>query len=344
MSLLYLTLMATTFFAGDPSAPTIEFLDVEEGRRAFGDDRAEPYFEHMRRLEIRAKSQTLHQAPSLAVIRSACRSTFVLAVQEFTDAEKAAVSEFVTALHPTLARRFPAVARLPWRFIKVAEHIEGGLPHTRGDCIILPANAVTQLVALSASTEEKARLSGQVVMAHEQLHVLQRARPKLFEDLYTHVWGLERVDRIDSCEFLTARQMLNPDGVDTRWIFAYERDGQKRYIWPLLYSSVVEGTPRIPQDFATHGIKVEPVAPGHYRVVTDDAGRPMIRPLNSIGPYMAKFCGVRSNVYHPNEASAHLFSQLVAAYATDSLSHADQRRQFLEMCEPTAAWFTRNLK
>ncbi|GAX84488.1 hypothetical protein CEUSTIGMA_g11908.t1 [Chlamydomonas eustigma] len=74
----------------------------------------------------------------------------------------------------------------PWKIAVFDDAVEDGLPHTHGDVICLPASLVSE------GREQRALAQ---TLAHERVHVLQRARPELFDTLYARLWRLRRVPR-----------------------------------------------------------------------------------------------------------------------------------------------------
>ena len=68
------------------------------------------------------------------------------------------------------------------------------------------------------------------LLLHEQMHVLQRAEPELFDSLYKDQWGFIRAKSIKICPWIVQHQLLNPDAIDCPWVFPIRRGGQTRYI------------------------------------------------------------------------------------------------------------------
>ena len=62
---------------------------------------------------------------------------------------------------------YPAFAATPWSFIKVADNIEGGLPHTRDDFIVLSEDVSKGLFDMRArQTPETALLRGGMLLSY----------------------------------------------------------------------------------------------------------------------------------------------------------------------------------
>ena len=298
-------LWVATTVAAD-STPAVLFLDGNAARAAIVNDARDPYFETLQSIEMAAKTG----APvpgTLEQQRAETRRRYQAAVRPFRPEEQQALRATIVALQPLL-RDYPRFARQPWRFVKVADHIEGGLPHTRDDVIVLSEGASKQLFDLRQRLPaDQALMRVGMVLVHEQTHVLQRFEKARFEQLYTRRFGFRRVAPIPLPADLAARHVANPDGLDCGWLFA--RGDQM--IWPLLVFKEGAGVPRMPADFRLLAVTVTaaPNAPG-YRVVPDDHGNSPTQELLRITELTAAF-PLTQNLYHPNEVAADLFAQLV---------------------------------
>lgn len=153
--------------------PTVTFLSGEAARAAIVDDVREPYFARLQSLEIAAKTDSeIHG--SLFALRAEARKRYQAAVRSFTDTEQQALRAYVQALPPLLAY-YQRFARQPWRFVKVADSIEGGLPHTRADAIVLSERVASGIAEIQRRLpmSEALRRIGPLLL-HEQMHVMQR--------------------------------------------------------------------------------------------------------------------------------------------------------------------------
>src|SRR6185295_17028106 len=136
---LVATLLAPTpLVAQDAPPAVIRFLDRKEAAVAIGDESMEPYFSIMQPMEMLAKTSVPLEATELAKQRDECRQRYRDAVREFTDDEKAAVTDAVNEIHDALRLPYPLVAETPWTFLKLDPSIEGGMPFTHGAAIVLP--------------------------------------------------------------------------------------------------------------------------------------------------------------------------------------------------------------
>jgi hypothetical protein len=288
------------------STPAVVFLGGPAARAAIVNDARDPYFDTLESIEMAAKTG----APlpgTLAEQRAETRRRYQAAVRPFRPEEQQALRAIIAALQP-LVRDYPRFARQPWRFVKVADHIEGGLPHTRDDVIVLSEGAAKQLYDLRQRLPtEQALLRVGMVLVHEQTHVLQRLERARFERLYTGTFGYRRVAPILPPADLAAHRVANPDGLSCCWLLA--RGDQ--LVWPVLVFSEGSGVRRLPADFRMLAVSVTASADAAgYQVARGADGRSQTEDLLRVPGLTAAFPLTR-NLYHPNEVAADLFAQLV---------------------------------
>ena len=317
------------------AAPDISFADLAAGRAAIVDDPA--YFDRLQPMEMETKTGLPLEAGTLAEKRAECRRRYQLAVREFTTDDQAALRDAVKQVDELVRKDYPRFADTPWNFLKVANTIEGGFPHTRGKHIIF-AEGVCRGIAAQSRAGKGRPLGTIELLLHEQTHVVQRANPELFDSLYTGQWGFIRAKSIKTCPWIVEHQLINPDAVDCPWIFPIHRGDQTRYIWPLCSLSDGPGPKRMQNDFSMLAFYVVPDGEG-YRAELDGDGRPKYSDLLSV----RDFCRVLSpstNIYHPHEAAADLFAKLVLfdAYRSQRLG-ASQRAKEEKTFGPLRVYF-----
>ena len=300
----------------EDAKPTIVFLDKDAASKAIVDDKNEPYFDTLQPIEMASKTGSPLTATTLAEQRAECRARYAKAALAFTADEEALVRGVVEKIHPLIEADYPLYAKLPWTFLKLSNTIEGGFPFTRGDCIILPEDTLTQFTAQKAKdTAQKALVKAARLLVHEQLHVFQRHHPDLVAKLYTDVWGFKRAAKIESCEWLDARHLANPDGLDCRWIFPIKDGDTTRYVWPLVIFDSADKPQVMGPDIRMVAIDLEETGKDAYRVKLDDNKVPKYTDLMEVKPYLAQF-EFWGEIFHPNEISAEIFSTI---FLIDSL-------------------------
>jgi len=322
------------------SSVSISFLDAETGKAAIIDNSLEPYFEILREMEMSAKTGSPISGQTLEEQRQQCRKRYQAGVREFTNNEKEAIRCCVKELYPALKDQYPLFGEMPWSFIKVSGNIEGGLSHTRDRHIVFSERTCKRFATLHQSTPERVPLFFGSLLVHEQMHVFQRTHPGLFDSLYTEVWGFIKAKKIESCPWLEKHHLVNPDGVDCCWVFPVRHGEGAIYIQPLVVFAEGQGLKRMGRDFRM--IAVELVkSNGRFRTRVAEDGKPIFRNLLEVPEYRKVFPST-GNIYHPNEACASVFAQIVM---TDSFSQARSRAEKVEKeLARLRKWFAENLK
>lgn len=281
-------------------------LSGEAARQTFTDEKAEPYFSLLQPREMSAKTGRPAPSGDLPEQRAAVRSLYAAATQDCTPEEVQGLKAYVELIQRAAGSGYPGLVDRPWRFIKIRDDIEGGLPHTRGVAIVLPASLMRSYARSAQARQWNLGLVD--LLLHEQVHVIQRQRTAEFADLYTRAWGFRRVKGIDgAADWLARHHIVNPDGVDVGWVWPVP--GTQRVIWPLVILAGESPQPAMPDDFRMVGVELEADS-GGYRVAGGQDGAPQYRQLSEEPAYSARFAGV-SSLYHPNEIAADALSELV---------------------------------
>lgn len=317
--------------------PRIEFLGIQEGRRAIVDETVEPYFSLLHPLEMSVKTGQPITGDTIESQREEAKRRYQNSVLEFTPQEQAAIRDCATRVHELLAEDFPRFTRQPWKFIKVASNIEGGLPHTRGDMIVISDRLVGIMLQTHTTSPENARAGFGPLLVHEQMHVVQRLHPGMFLPLYTEVWGFEKVDKIDLPDSIRRRIIVNPDGVDIGWVYPIrEGDQTVRTITPLLLFEEEATAPRMPRDFREVAVELVKTEAGYTAV-----DPPVVRPLEGFPGYLPGLHRhISGNLYHPNEAAADAFAKVFTVHGMPR--GEDWNRANVELKQgmgPTIDWF-----
>ncbi len=285
----------------------VSFLDVPEAKGAIIDDSAEPYFDRLSPQEMSVKTGSPITGRTLEEQRAECRARYQAACDTFTDDEKALLTALLEQLQPDLQRDYPRFAAQPWSFVKVKPTLEQGFAHTRGNHIILSPPMLDVFRRMQAGHVARSS-SAQAILVHEQTHVIERAHPKWFVNLYTDVLGFREAKEIEPDQWITDRQLLNPDGVECRWVFPIKSGSETRWIWPLLLFS--EPTSKSLTKMQMVGIELESKNADSFKTRHGEDGTPIRTPLRSIPEYMDAI-STGQDIYHPNEIAADLMAWLV---------------------------------
>lgn len=286
----------------------VTFLAGDAAKAAIVDESVEPYFSLLCLHEMEVKSGVKLEGDSLDAQRDTLKTHYAKHVRDFTDLEKEMLAEVIDSVHRALAKDYPGFVDYPWSLIKTTDAVEQGLPHTRSKSIILPAGFLTQATLAYRADKDQAMLFLVNLMVHEQIHVVQRLKPEPFKMFYTQVWDLEHVESIAYDDWLNDRQLINPDGVDTRWVQNIGTADEPRYIQPnIIIQRFDDRASRMPQDFKQVAVELKRGDDGTWRPVTNEQGETVVLPLARVREYMAHYGGSQ-NVYHPNESFADLFA------------------------------------
>ncbi len=315
-------------------AISITFLDIEAGKAAIADQSFDAYFGQLQPMEMSAKTGSPITGQTLDEQRAQCRERYQAQVRQFTADEKQVLRDCIEKLHPVLREKFPRFAATPWSFLKVSNKIEGGLPHTQGAHIVLCERVCRQFASRYKTAPDRTVQSLAGLMAHEQMHVFQRANPEIFDTLYTELWGFIKAEEIASCPWLEKHHLVNPDGPDCCWVFPIGRD----YILPLVVFGEGDGLKRMPRDFRMIGVELV-VSGGRFQPKLSDDDKPAYRNLLEVSEYRKTFPST-SNIYHPNETCASVFTTLVMAYFRNRQGNTVQSGR---VSESLREWFSENL-
>ncbi len=275
------------------------FLSKAEAAKALTSD---DYFTLLHAPELRAKTGLALAGMTTDQARAAGKAFYAASAQDFSPEEKVALQAILDHAAPAITAKMPLMARTPFSFIKAG--IEGGLPHTRGACIVLSPRVVASLPRI-AQMGDTAMARAASLLVHEQTHVLEREHPALFAQLFTEVFGFRAMTTVPDSPWLAERRVVNPDGPGLGWAFPVPDQGQTRWIRPDLLISALDH-PRMPQDFQP--IAVDLVEKdGAFALDLDAKGQPKFESLDGLAAYKDAFPGVEEN-FHPNEIAAVLFS------------------------------------
>jgi hypothetical protein len=297
------------------------FLSAADGAKVLASDDP-PYLSLLKMIESQGKTGS---AMNIATLRDPklrfeeLKKRYAAAALDFSPAEIETINWYVERLDK-LAFDFPLFTATPWKFIKVGPNIENGFSHTRGDCIVFTAQTLGRLgVARKRTPDTAAYLAGGLLL-HEKCHVIQRQHPKMMADLYTNVWKFEYAS-VDLGPWLSDRQLLNPDGVELRWVYKLppaEAGELPKYILPLIaFIDSPEDPPTSFAGAAPVAVELNKTKTG-YTIVMLNETKPKFNPIGKYADYVRAFPDANS-IYHPNEIFADLFAMMIAK---DTLSRS----------------------
>lgn len=339
--------------SGDKSKATtaaiaVEFATGEGAVKAITDDSADPYFSKLKPLETALKTASPLDAGEEAKAGEVARERYGKLTLEFTDKEKTLLRTQTAKVDEACAL-WPLYRDTPWRFVKVSNKLEGGLPHTRGGWIVMPENVLASL----GSGNDRAVMALQQLLIHEKIHVHQRQHPGFYDSLYTKVWNWKKVPGVKLPDAILDREIHNPDGVNAEWALQPAADGKESIaksglLLPIL--QVAEGGDELPMAQALSmqvvtlktldGGGKDSKDSGPFSPEIDESGGVILKPLPTVEDFQKAFPASSSN-YHPNEVTADIFSSIVLmdALLPPQIRENPKLKEVAALLEKERSWF-----
>lgn len=312
---LALILCSLLFSVTSFAFSSITFHSVEQGRQAIIDESFEPYFSLLQPMEMQAKTAGRVKQDKLQVMRNNTRKVYQQAVLSFSAEDKETLTWYTRHYSKILNKSYPLLAKTPWKFVKLKNYIEGALPHTRGDTIVLHEAMLNRLSQAKSIQGEQALQGAGTVLVHELVHVAQRQNINAFHKLYKQ-WGFRKVKLESDNAWMKQHQLINPDGVNLEWIYPINIQNQRNWILPVVSWNEVtwnesEGNAlrQMPRDFRMRAISVQKKN-GTWEVTTTRNAKPVMARLSEQEPLLRAFPGVHG-LYHPNEIAAEMIVSMM---------------------------------
>lgn len=305
---LILVLCSLFFSLPTNAYSTVTFLTVEQGRHAIVDEKFEHYFSRLQPMEMMAKTAGKVRKDNIEKMRKNTRVIYQDAVMAFSSEDKATLSWYTKLYSKLFNKSYPLLANTPFTFVKLDKYIEGGLPHTRGDTIVLHEAMINKLTRAKSLQGEKALYGVGSVLIHELVHVAQRKNVNAFHDLYKG-WGFRKIKLHSNSSWMKKHQLINPDGVNLEWIFPIYNNNQRQWILPAVTWSEGTNLKQMPGDFRMRAISVRDNN-GKWDVIIGDDHRPVMGSLMTQESLRKTFPSVHG-LYHPNEIVAEMIVSLV---------------------------------
>jgi hypothetical protein len=310
---------------------TIEFLDRNTACKVLIDESNGKYISNHTLIEMKAKrcideeDIDMNYSPNRLIHK--CRLSYCNNILEFTGDEKDSISKLVKKLSSKMRIHYPKFRHNNWRFIKITDKLEDGLPHTRSDCIILPQSCLNRLIKYQKNGQDKLEMidvGGTLI--HEKTHILQRYFPETFEKLYKDIWPFHKANNIYGVD-KDNPQLSNPDALDEIWIYK----GNKEWILPR---ATLHPKNKFQGNSYDIGIKLKRIGNGDFVKIDEKPIR-----LDSVKDYDSKFCNIQRN-NHPNEISATSISKI----ALHEMKYKNLSDSKLECLKPFKKWMDEQFK
>ena len=310
--------------------PAIRFLSRAEAASALTTGAEKSYYAGLQLAEMRAKTGLPLVGITLEAAREQVRASYAASTEDFSAEEQQALGNTVRGALAAVRTSAPLYSRTPWSFIKVEGRIEGGLPHTRGDSIVLADAFLASMSRRYGADWASAPADLRALLIHEQTHILQRRHPELFVPLYTDAFGFRRVN-VRMPPWLLELAVTNPDGPAVDWAFPIGAGSARRWLLPEIVLTRAD-RPRMPDDFATVAVEIHEQPGGAWSL---PGSAKELSPLSVSQDYQRAFPD-HSEDFHPNEISAGMLSALLLGLPLRNPSH--------ELWDKTRTWVAKSLR
>jgi hypothetical protein len=262
------------------------FADVKTGQAILTAN--DNYFNRMSAAEIAIRSRSTTADKSADDLKA----QYAANVLDWTDQEKAQITKLVADSRKRLNEIAPL---LPAEiiFIKVSDQVEGGLPHTRANAIVLPLS--------DKPLTEK-------LFYHELFHVLTRNQKARHDSLYDLI-GFKSCAFTPTAE-IQAKMLTNPDVPAEGYYLPATIEGKSSAIMTFLHAAYPAFNPDVKGGFGGHfgfGLLKVKVKDGHCTVDPDHAGKAQILNPGTVPEFFAAIGQNTGYIIHPEEVLAENF-------------------------------------
>lgn len=289
----------------------IVFLDSVAASRAIIQDEAEGFFEKIRPLEMQIQMESTRGYDDRTTLLADYKSFLQQDVADFTDGEKAYVSEVMQEAFAMMQKVNPALFPEQIRLVKTkANHYGQSVYYTREDMIVIPYDVLARPV----------RSMFLHVMLHEISHIYTRYNKEKRLALYELIGFTPLGVRPILPEPLQRRLLFNPDGVNFNYYMELTTpDGREIKAMPLLVSAYNEfsSTRAAFFDYIKFDMyELQYEANNSYTVVTDEEGFSTLS-LDNLPDFFRQIKDNTGYIIHPDEIIADNFTYVIEAAQKD---------------------------
>ncbi len=272
--------------AADIAATKYSFAHIKAGQAILTAD--DNYMNRMSAAEIAIRTRSEVADKSVADLKA----LYMNNILEWTEAEKAQISKLVADNRDRLSQ-IQHLLPAEITFIKVNDMVEGGLPHTRSNAIILPLSD---------------KPLSETLFYHELFHVLSRNQKDRHHGLYGLI-GFKPCNFIANDPF-SAMSLTNPDVPAEGYYLPVTIEGEPAAIMTFLHTARDAFDPAIKQGFSGHfgfGLLKVKTDAGKCTVDTDAGGKAQILPPATVPDFFAAIGQNTQYIIHPEEVLAENF-------------------------------------
>ena len=177
--LLTFGLFAALLFA---PASAIEFVDAARAVSAAFPDPSAPCVPRLPAWELSVGEGTYSRFTAKRADAD-CRAAFGASVRNFTDEEKAVLTQYVAQIDSVAGDELPRLVSMPWRFILISDSSGFGVPDVSG-YIILTTGLLKDMQEWMAN-QTSMRFIGMETLIHEKVWLLQHSSEMIFVWFYS---------------------------------------------------------------------------------------------------------------------------------------------------------------
>ncbi len=268
------------------SETSFTFADVKTGQDILTAD--DNYMNRMAPAEIAIRTRSTTADKTARDLKALYRAN----VLAWTAAEKQQIAELIAQNRQRLARidhLLPAEVT----FIKVNDNVEGGLPHTRANAIILPVSD---------------KPLSETLFYHELFHVLSRQQKARHPSLYALI-GFRPCD-FTGTEETAAMSLTNPDVPAEGYYLPVEINGEAAAVMTFLYAAHNSYNPAVKGGFGGHfgfGLLKVIARDNRCSVDADENGRARILKPADVPDFFAAIGQNTRYIIHAEEVLADNF-------------------------------------
>jgi len=220
--------LSSSAFAGPASV--IEFVDAAAADSVVFQGASAPCVSRLPAWELSMSEGTYNRFTARRAYAD-CREAFAKAARNFTDEEKAVLTQYVTHIDSAAGAEFPILNHLPWRFAVISDNFDLGVPNA-GRYIVLTKGILKEM----QEWEEKQSnmfFVGMETLIREKTLLLQNNRRETFEKFYADVWGFRKIPAPPLDRMMQDNGIFFPRVPPNEWVIKLSPK-DKGYIMPAL--------------------------------------------------------------------------------------------------------------
>lgn len=233
-----------------------------------------------------------------------CKNTL-----NFNNSERKSILWLLSIVKKCIQNTTPSWNIYPWNFIKVSRKIEGGMPHTITNYIVIPDSITSSISSFYQKKKYNEIIEEYgLILIHEYIHVIQKLNPNIFNNLYQNYWNYS-YQKVNIPSELQNKQRINPDGLDTNWIYN-KKDNSK-----IAHHVVLKKSNQLDD------INIVTLNVNNDKSLTE---------TQTDKEFKSFFCNNSQN-YHPHENSASLISEYILFKNGYNINFNDNCKSIREM-------------